>query len=869
MVFAIRVRRPRKLRQHRFLVGVACWLLSMDLAWAQAPAPAHMPGKTQLAAKIRMNDQPADLHLPTRAPTGFEDISSQTTTLFDVTFEGRRIGAFQATYTNGTLHFANPAAVAAALGDNVDTARVTALLSDPLPSNEQMRCRPGELATSSCGILPLGQSGVVVLPERFAVSIFLTRDFFKVVPVEIRRLGAPVSGPSLIQGTRLSAALQNGQVRYGGIIDTIGSIGRTSVVSQTILTDQQGIRQQEMYAQRIWAERRAAAGLLQDLNLLTFNSYRIAGAQFGSFYQTWLDAADDMATPIDIVLPQRAQVEVYRDNVLVQASQHDAGLQRLNTRSFPTGSYRVHIVARNGSTILLDETRSFTKLTGLPPVGKFAFDIRVGERVSDSYQLGTDVGATTTRQSFLPPVTGEFAATAAVQRRLGRSFALGAKVMMFGPRVYGETSLQVFRGKVQGVIAGGLGSGGTYTGLVSGQVAFRSMSFSIAARTTHTDQDLIAANSFDMRTYHPLYRSEDSVFVSAQRKMLGGTVSVSAGYTRSTALPDRFTYNAQYTRPVRLPLIGVALLTAQGSVTETDKRFTVGFAFYRQVDRRTDAAFNLGGEVAHSDSGSLRNGVSPVASATLTQNRQIGVTDVTAQIGGSTASDSDRVFALARASSQLGQMDATAQYQTQQGGGSDVSVLFNGQTGFAIGGGRIKLGITNPSSGLVLVDIQQPKGHAALSDQEGGYRVTVDARPGNIVKPGQSVAIGLPALKSYQIGLKPEGAPSFDLDATMHDVPLYPGNVVRINFLAREVVSLFGQAVDAHGHALPNARVEAGDDYITTDDLGYFTVTAPRDTAVTIKTATGQPCLTRPVEQILGSSGKETLYRVGKLACDK
>jgi hypothetical protein len=140
--------------------------------------------------------------------------------------------------------------------------------------------------------------------------------------------------------------------------------------------------------------------------------------------------------------------------VLVQAAQYDAGLQRINTQNFPTGSYTVRIVARNGNTVLLDERRSFTKLANLPPPGKLAFDLRVGERVSDSYQLGSDIGTTVDKQAFLPPLTGEFAATASLQRRMGRSLALGAKVLMFGPRVYGEGSLQLFRGKTQGIIAG-------------------------------------------------------------------------------------------------------------------------------------------------------------------------------------------------------------------------------------------------------------------------------------------------------------------------------------------------------------------------------------------------------------------------------
>jgi hypothetical protein len=128
------VRRDRMSRRLPFLLCAACWVVTAQTALAQAQAPAQpvVPPATP-ANKIKMTEQTAGQQLRTRAPTGFEDMSNQTTTLFDLTFEGRHIGAFQATYRDNSLRFTDPAAVAAALGDEVDAARVIALLSDPLP----------------------------------------------------------------------------------------------------------------------------------------------------------------------------------------------------------------------------------------------------------------------------------------------------------------------------------------------------------------------------------------------------------------------------------------------------------------------------------------------------------------------------------------------------------------------------------------------------------------------------------------------------------------------------------------------------------------------------------------------------------------
>jgi hypothetical protein len=884
------LRSARRLRRSLLIAGVAMPALIAHAVEAQAASPARGAAAMGMVAlgptdRAQNNAQPKDLQLQTKAPAGFDDISTKVSTLFDLSFQGRHIGSFTASYDNGTLQFADPARIAAALGGDVDVEKVTALLSKPLAGNEQYRCRPGDLATSNCGALPVGQSGVVVTPESFTVSLFLDRSFFHLIVPTARVLGPPISGPSLIQGFRMSAAAESGRVRYGGTFDTLGSIGRTAIVAQTVLSDDQGLREQELYAQRIWSDRRVAAGLLQDLNLLTLTSYRIAGAEFGSFYGTYLDSANDLASPLQVVLPQRAQVEVYRDNILILTAQYDAGLATLDTHSFPTGSYNVHIIARNGGAIILDENRNYTKLAGLPPPGKIAFDIRIGERTSDSFQ-DEGVGSAAAHH-FLPPLTGEFAATASAQTRVGRSFAVGEKVLAFNSNIYSETSLQIFRGKMQAVIAGGFGTHSTYSGLVSGTLTFEKTSFNISARSTHTKQTLLDdAGGFDLKTYRPFFRNEDSIFVSAQRKLFGGTLSLSGGYTRSQDLPNRYTYSAQYTRPIVLPLVGTALMTMQGSVSDIDRRVSIGFAFYRQVDRHTEAAFNVGGEVAHGDDGSLRSGFSPVVLGTLTRTQQIGATDVTAQVGASTDADSDRVFGTARAEAALGEIDTTAQYQRQAFGGGDTSVLLNAQSGFVIGGGSVKLGLRNPSDAIVLLDIKSDNGtdgnapafdapapsgdrHGDPVVAQGGYRVTVDNRPGEFVRAGQRIAVGLPSLSSYDIGLKPENAPSFDIDAATRMVPLYPGNVVRLQFKAREVVSLFGQAVDAHGKPIPNARVEAGSDFAIADDHGYFTVTAPRGDAMTVKTPSGGACLSKRIDDVIGKEQYGLIYRVGTVACDK
>ena len=86
---------------------------------------------------------------------------------------------------------------------------------------------------------------------------------------------------------------------------------------------------------------------------------------------------------------------------------------------------------------------------------------------------------------------------------------------------------------------------------------------------------------------------------------------------------------------------------------------------------------------------------------------------------------------------------------------------------------------------------------------------------------------------------------------------------------AREIVSLFGQAVDAHGKPIANARVEAGTDFAIADDHGYFTVTAPRGEAMTVKTPSGGACLNKRIDDVIGKEQYGLIYRVGTVACNQ
>lgn len=865
------------------------------------PANAQTANETPSQASTEDPAEPAPVNLRTSVPDGFQDIDAPLSTQFDLIFQGQAIGSFPGTYQNGRFTFDDPSAVVLALGDGVDGEAARAFLSQPLPANEQFRCRPGQAAAPGCGTLPSTLSGVILDVDTFTVSVFLPREALLSRVISPRELGEPYDGFSLIQNVQMSAASVGGEggVSYGGTFTTLASVGRNALIARTTLTDVNGLRSEELYAQRLWGERRAAVGLLQDYQTLTLNSYRMVGVEFGSFFGALVDAPNDTATPIEVLLPRRAQVEIYRYGVLVSTGVYEPGLQLLDTRALPDGTYSVQVIARDGAQILLDQTRTFSRLTTAVPLGKFGFRARVGERVEDNAfgnLLTGDEGG-----SFLPGRTGELILSGSVQRRFTTAIGGNLSVTSFDSRIFGEGSLEITRGRLAGVVGVGGGTGGAYSAVVSGSVQFDRFSVFLTARRMRVDEepfDLARLN----RRYQPFFSDQDTVFGSVQAQAFGGAFSITGSYTSAEDLPERYTAAVQYTRSMRLPLVGSALLTAGIARSNFDTRFGFSISFFQRIDRKTNASFNVGAQhVSSSEPGGGRNGFSPIVDARVTRYEQVGEVDLVGEVGASTDADADRAAARVLAASRFGSADVSAQWQSRAFGGNNLSFQSNAETGFAIGGGAVKFGLRNPAEAMVLVDLTKAPavrlapspsaaGTANTTDAaeeapagatrgatptvpdrvaEGGYRVTIDGRPYDYVGPGTRTAIGVPPLHEYVVGLKPEGAPEFDLDATQRKVTLFPGNVARVRFEAQRVITLFGQVVSQAGAPSPAARIEAEKDVAVADDRGFFTITAPAAGQITIRLADGALCAQRAVSSLVDVDQPAMLHRFGKLQCDR
>ena len=852
---------------HNFKSRLAC---SASLLFAISSAGANAAIAQEAEPAV---EPPPKIRISNRPPPGFEAVDDSVMTVFDVEFAGKRIGSSSAKLVDDTIQFTDPEGLAALFPPTVDRQKLIEFFSRPLASNESLRCLPGR--SGDCGILPADTSGVIVNPEFFRVQIYLAADFYSEIDNGPIYLADPTSGPSLIQTGQFSLSTGRnalGELRFGAVLDTLASIGRSSLVAQTLARDN-STNLQQAYLQHFWNRRRAAAGILQDEQSITFRGFRMLGAEFGSFYGARLDYAEGSATPITIVMPQAGTVEIFKDGVLIQSRRVEAGLQTIDTNSFPPGSYPIQIIGRVGNSTVVDEIQTYTRVSNLPPAGETSFSVRGGTRIRDFFNLGTQLNLSD--QPFFPIVTNEPIITASASRRIGGATGISGQVLSVDGKVFGELSAITYRNNLSGLIAFSGGADGSYAGQINGTLRIRQLDFSLSARHAKVADDDTVGPVFDR--YTPYFRSEDVLTASANLPVANGTLSLSGSYSHTPLLEDRYSYGFRYTRALNVSRIGSVRLSLFGLSVNKDKRVGLSVSLFRRLNAKTIAFASLGTEYRDGNrfDGNV-SGVFPVAEGRISRNDQFGTVDLLSQAGVSTDAERSRAFASGNVSSNLGIFDATVDYEDRRGslGDDGFSLTANAFTGFVYTGGKFATGIREPGGqAAVLVEIERgdmPQQYTASTSSDGKYTVVVDNREAGEFKANGSTVIMLPEFRQYAIQLQPEQAPPYIIDLSRKNITLYPGNVVHLSYAAQLGVTIFGRLTDQSGQPIPNARVSANSDVTISDEFGYFLVSGPLDASLEARKSDGATCQSWSMKDLFSRSTrleKAGYLRIGNLTC--
>ncbi|MEB6513681.1 TcfC E-set like domain-containing protein [Enterobacter roggenkampii] len=344
-----------------------------------------------------------------KIPEGFEELAEGQIVMTEVFLYGQTLGLFQSRVDLEKLDFLQPELVASAIYKVLpDTPELNTLLGEGLkqsfPRNSKYSCgsngnAPGcdFLKTNSIEIIYDENNSIVYLylPDRFLQHKAPETEYYE-QSVESRNALVHQQNINFVTNNNYqSASIQgNGSV---GVTDNgylnidwtwlgqrfrFGNAYRTDIHNAYFRQDllkryylQAGI----MDARDIFSN---AGG---NINLSQLPLSGIHGFRMGSTL-AWMNMnKQSIGTPLNVFLSRDSRVDAYRNDQLLASFYLKAGVQELDTRSFPSGSYSVTLEVYEDNKLVRTESLPYTG-SGQAKVKSTQWFIQAGTSTKKQYK---------------------------------------------------------------------------------------------------------------------------------------------------------------------------------------------------------------------------------------------------------------------------------------------------------------------------------------------------------------------------------------------------------------------------------------------------------------------------------------------------
>ena len=406
---------------------------------------AHAPALTRLAVALALS-LATPLVAARGVPVGFEDLVAGQTEQLDVRLFGRTAGLSPVRVTLESVQLEDPARVLEALDLSPEAqAALLPALSEPLPRNSHLACRYGG-GSAGCGYLdpPEDPNTVRALYDEGegAVRLFVARQWISAEPAADRfhQVSSNAENAFLHQQTVNFSGGRGYQALTAQGAGALGVLQRGHIAVDWNFNSQQyrgGQRRHDFqfdnayYRHDLGQQHYLQAGRMDRRNLSspqggTFSFSllpmdRFAGLRVGTT-QAYVDAeAAVQALPLTVLLARDARVDAFDGERLLQTFYLQAGINQLDTRRFPFGSYSVTLRIYEDGVLVRSEEAPFDK---------------GGDWTNSSVQWFLQGGRRNERRS--DRFDGEMAAMAGLRLPLGRATAITAGVADLGGVSYGE-----------------------------------------------------------------------------------------------------------------------------------------------------------------------------------------------------------------------------------------------------------------------------------------------------------------------------------------------------------------------------------------------------------------------------------------------
>ncbi|MDV3511577.1 TcfC E-set like domain-containing protein [Stenotrophomonas sp. C4297] len=406
---------------------------------------ASAPAVTRLAVALALS-LATPLVAARGVPVGFEDLVEGQIEQLDIRLFGRSAGLSPVRVTLEQVQLEDPARVLQALDLSADAqAALLPALSQPLARNSHLACRFGG-AEAGCGYLdpPEDPNTVRALYDEGegAVSLFVSKQWITAEPAAERfhQISSNAENAFLHQQTLNLSGGRGYQALTAQGAGVLGLFQRGHVSVDWNFNSQQyrgGRRRHDFqfdnayYRHDLDPQHYLQAGRMDRRNLsspqggtFSFSMLpmdRFAGMRVGTT-QAYVDTeAAIQSTPLTVLLARDARVDAFDGERLLQSFYLQAGINDLDTRRFPFGSYTVTLRIYEDGVLVRSEDAPFDK---------------GGDWANSSVQWFLQGGRRNERRS--DRFNGETAAMAGLRVPMWRDAAVTAGVADLGGFSYGE-----------------------------------------------------------------------------------------------------------------------------------------------------------------------------------------------------------------------------------------------------------------------------------------------------------------------------------------------------------------------------------------------------------------------------------------------
>jgi len=765
-------------------------------------------------------------------PPGFEALLEPQQTQVDVYYGNAFVVSLLASYTPTEIEFMQPELIVDRIPDLLSASAILQALTSSLPTNSQLVCLRDN--QTGCGSINPKVVEIIFDENHFRADLFVAPELLAIkTSIDDKFLPASDASASLLQLFSGSANGSEGDINNYNIgSGTTISLKESRLYMLSNYTDESHFTVDTLALQREYRGREYQAGVFRSnpggLNFITQSDF--IGARLSSSLDTRNDLDQSYGNELLVFLSSRSRVDILKDDRLISSRIYDTGNQLIDTSELPGGSYEIVLRITGSQGSVTEETRFYSKTNRLPPKDQPLYFFEVGE------------SALRNPDNSLPQSTGETFVRGGLNRRLTDSF--GTEI---GFAVQDESSIfeaGLFKlGRNYELMTNIAASDEGNLGIaLNGRLRLGSWTLNSNYRRTRVDdpaQDLLMGEQLTQGSFNL------SVPTAVGILTLSSRYNKRANEDKEELFSMRYDFNSLLFRR--------ANLDSNLQLTKNNGDLSILLSFqYRFSSGKWQTDFRPQFIAERLDNESTTHDTA----AALTSSWRDGErykSDVNVTLSAINDRTNDSLEANIDVASRLGHANIVSTYLSRQ---NLHAYAANLSTSLLVNNDSIAMGGKSPARSAVIVDISGDV-------KDSFFEVMVNKSSRENASIGTKTIVGLTPYETYNVSLKPRGDSLVNYDEQHKSVTLYPGNVVTLNWKAKQIIVIFGQLKNSESLPIANALIKGASGLAMTDEFGMFQAEIDSDTTNLVVQTRKYTCdVNLPAFEV-----KKGVAFLGKLIC--